>query len=485
MELIILECFAALFLFLSIVRPLVRGFWKLPGLTVCPLLALGIIIGIFPAYGFRPECVPLLIFAIFLFIANLSDFLALFFSLQSDAYRDKSVFFTLGSAATFAFALWITFHFGPPMDTDLGIEGVKTIFLQGDELHVRIYGPVEPVAHMEEISVSRPLLILLPPAVGSFTMTDEVCMALRDRGFTVLGYSRLNFDSTFINRDRMPVRLSFPGAFRLGNALSRGMINTGANKRGRELEQSRKRDALFLLRELAENRTLQNLLGNTDRNTIFLTGYGEGGAALTALAGEDFFIAGYPKVRGIIAIEAPLLSSMEGDPPPPPPQPASDPFNRFFQLVEEYYEKVKPRRITHISEIPSPGFPFLFVLSDRVINERGGRYETILRTMSNSRDAALIAAVRGAGIFDYSASPVQYPILSALYRGAEQTEVNRDWPELTASLITNFAVLILENSNNDDVPLEIPLTKTALDSNTYLERGGVWQIPNVQTILQP
>ena len=500
MELIILECLAALFLFLSIVRPLVRGLWKLPGLTVCPLLALGILLGIFPAYGFRPECVPLLFFAIFLFIANLSDFLALFSSLQSDAYHDKGLLFTFGSAAAFVFSLWVTFQYAPPMHADLATEGVKTIFLQGDSLHIRVYGPPESGNGTEESAgldapdgetsappppPARPLLILLPPVSSSFTITDDVCTALRDRGFTVLTYSRLNFDSPFVNRNGMPVRLSFPGVFRLGSAQIWGMRYIKANEKTRKLEETRKQDTLLLLRELAENRTLQNLLGGINRNIIFLAGYGEGGAALTSLAGEDSFTFGYPEVRGVISIEAPLLSSLEGDPPPPPPPPAPDPFNRFFQLVQEFFEKVKPQKITHISEIPRPGFPVLYILSDRVISERGGRYETIIRTISSSRNAALIAAIPGAGRFDYSASPEHYPLLSALFKGAEQTGISRNWPEVTASLITNFAFLILDNISDDAIPDKIPLVKTALDNNTYLERGGVWHIPDVQSILQP
>ena len=496
----ILEYLAAFFLFLSIVRPLIRGLWKLNGLTVCPLLALGILVGIFPAYGFRPECIPLLLFAVFLVIANMPDFLALFFGLHSDAYRDKGLLFTLGSAAAFAFTLWIVVHFAPPLDTDLSTSGVKTTFMQGGKLHVRIYGPAEPEhsAGQTEYSGLRPLLVLLPPVAGSFTVTDEVCMALRDRGFTVLTCSRLNFDSPSFDRSGMPVRLSFSGLRRLGNALSRGLRNVKANAGGRKLENSRRLDTLYLLRELPENKTLLSLLGDTDQNMIILAGYGAGGAALTVLAGRDDFSATFPQVRGIVAIEAPLLSSLEGDPLPDPLPIPTDPISRLFPQVYEYYESIKPRKITHISEIPKPGLPMLFLLSDRAIGEKSGRYQTVLRAFGSSRNAALLVAVPGAGPFDYSASPKYYPIFSSLYRGAAQTETHRNWPELTASLITNFAVLVLENSHTvtaesedpDEIsdttePQKVPLTKTVLDKNIYFERGGVWQIPGVQTILQP
>ena len=516
MELRILESLAALFLFLSIARPLIRGLWKLPGLTICPLLALGIIIGIFPAYGFRPECTPLLLFALFLVFVNLSDFLALFSSLQSDSYRDRGLLFTLCSAAVFAFAFWITINFAPPLDTELSTEGIKTVFLMGGEIQVRIYQPEEAPkpekqpfeTDMESLmpedldrgfqtAFGHPLLVLLPPEAGSITVSDEVCIGLRDRGFTVLTYSRVNFDSPFIDPDGKPERLNFFSFLRLGNALTRGLSDTSANTDGRKQEETRKQDTIFLLRELSENKTLQDLLEDTDKNMTFLVGYGSAGAALTVLAGQDDFSAVYPQVRGIIAIEAPLFSSLEGDPPPPPLPPAPDPISTFFQQIGEYINSLMPKSITHITKTPSPGLPILFILSDRVISERSGRYETILKTLESSRNAALLAAVRGAGPFDYSASPKHYPIYSFLFRGAEPLEKDHNWPLLTASLITNFAILVLENetvsddiitdpdTSVDKIPLNIPLIKTALDNNIHLEQRGVWQIPDVRTILHP
>jgi hypothetical protein len=132
----------------------------------------------------------------------------------------------------------------------------------------------------------------------------------------------------------------------------------------------------------------------------------------------------------------------------------------------------------------------MFILSDRVIQERTGRYETVLWTLSISRNAALLAAVPGAGPFDYSGSPRYYPILSALFSGSlsEEGTANRDWPDLTAALITNFSVLLLENETLAPEPGDPgprTLIKTALAGNIHLEQGGVWHIPPGRTILQP
>ncbi|GHV86163.1 hypothetical protein AGMMS50230_17710 [Spirochaetia bacterium] len=497
MELRVLELFAAFFLFLSIIRPLVRGLWKLDGLAACPLLALAIMAGIFPAYGFRPECIPLLGFALFLSFANFSDLGALFLGLQSDSFRDKGLIFTLASAAAFAFTLWITLQYAPPMDMELSTQGVERLFLrdqQGAELYLRIYGPETAETAETDLAVDeadltlgeadlagpgRPLLILLPPVAGSFTVSDTVCLRLRDRGFTVLSYSRPGFDSPSFNREGMPVRLFIPGLFRLGNSLIRGRKDAAANAGGRDLEAGRQQDTEFLLLELRQNKTLQDKLGYADRNTIFLAGYGAGGAALTRLSGQDTFAARFPQVRGIVAVEAPLLSSLAGEPRVSKEEPR---VSAFFQEIETFFQSLVPRKITHISNVPQPGLPVLFILSGRVIEERAGRYETILRTMGASRNMALLAAVPGAGPFDYSDSPRYYPLLSVLFRGADGTEF-RGGPELTASLITNFAALILENG--ETVPeASAPLEKTPLEG-IHVERGGVWQNPSGQTILQP
>jgi hypothetical protein len=364
----------------------------------------------------------------------------------------------------------------------LSTEGVSTIFLQDRgrnvDFHIRIYGPVDEL-EQEEQPLLRPLLVLLPPAAGSLLVSDAVCMALRDRGFTVLSYSRPGFDSPAFDQNGTPVRLFAPGLYRLANALTRGRSDAAANADGRDLEAGRRHDTEFLLRELAQNKTLQNMLPGTDRNSIFLAGYGAGGAALTVLAGNGDFTARYGQVRGIIAVESPLLSSLEGEPLPPPLPAPGNPVSAFFRQARDFAESFVPRPITHIGTVPRPEIPILFILSDKVIQNRSGRYETVLRALGASRESAMLAVVPGSGSFDYSDSPRYYPIYSFLFRGQAHKTGQVAGPELTASLVTNFAALILENGE------ESPLKKTVLSNSIHLETGGVWQIPGDRTILQP
>jgi hypothetical protein len=482
MELRILVFFAAFFLFLSIIRPLVRGLWKLDGLAACPLLAFGIMAGIFPAYGFRPECIPLLVFALFLIFANLPDLSALFYGLQSDSYRDRGLLFILTSGVVFACTLWVTLYFAPPVDMELFYESVETIQLQDSrraaEFNVRIYGAGE-----SSVSADRPLLILAPPVAGSLPVIDAVCSALGERGFTVITYSRPGFDSPAVDSSGMPVRLFLPGLYRLINALCRGLSDVAANAGGRDLEAGRRLDIEFLLRELTANKALRDKLSGTDKNCIFLAGYGAGGAALTVLAGRDDFAAAYPQIRGIIAVESPLLSSLEGDAPPPPP--SDNPVSAFTRQAGDFAGNFIPKKITHIGTIPRPLLPILFILSDRVIQNRSGRYETILRTLGAARNTALLAAVPGAGPFDYSDSPRYYPIYSTLFRGAVHREDQAAGPDITAALMTNFAALILGATRAGEASGNTPLVTAVLDSSIHVETGGVWQIPGGRTILQP
>jgi len=531
MELRILELFAAFCLFLSIIRPLVRGLWKLDGLVVCPLLAFGVILGIFPAYGFRPECIPLLLFALFLTLVNLSDLIALFSGLHSDIYRDRGMGFIVVAGVLFICTLWLTLYYAPTMDLELSVgEGIETLSIRDrdGELHVRIYGaagdatetvegtppaaatetvgeiaagtPVGTVtgtaaealgplagtvgeAAMGEVLITenvaqiRPLLIFLPPVAGSLTVTEGVCLALRDRGFTVLAYSRPGFDSPAFDRDGQPMRLHFSGLFRLISASTRGLKDTGANAKGRELEEGRRRDTELLLREIAQNRTLQDKLG-PGRSTVFLAGYGAGGAALAFLTGEDDFAERYPQVKGIITVEAPLLGSLEGDIPLPPAPLPDDSADALFRQIKDFFVQLLPKKITRIDTIPRPVLPALFIVSDKVIQDRSSRYETVLRSLAASRNMALLAAVPGAGPFDYSDSPRYFPVLSVLFRGASYKKGRAAGPEITAALITNFAVLVLSGH-----PDESLLETTPLRGDIYLETGGVWNIPNSRAIL--
>ncbi|MDR0402648.1 MAG: hypothetical protein LBH35_03560 [Treponema sp.] len=518
MELLVLEICAAVFLFLPVIRPVFKALWNLDGLVLLPVLSLGILIGIFPVYGFRPECVPLLVFAVFTNLTNLNAVISLFSHLHNDDYRDRGLLYTAVNLAVFGFVLWIALYYSPPFDM-APYEKARTMLLQdrgrNEELWLRIYAP-EPDLSSQAL---RPLLLLVPPVAGSVTVTDAVCAGLVEKGFTVLSYSRPGFDSPAVSESGVYRRLPFSRLFRLGNALCRGLTDAAANAAGRELEEGREKDVEFLLAELSWNKTLRDGLSGADKNCVFLAGYGAGGAALVSFAAAPDFAARFSQVKGIIALESPLYSSIDCDPPPPSPPPTENPLIAFFRETGVFFRNLVPRKVNGVGAVPEPEIPLMFVVSDRV-RERGGRYETILKTLNSARGPVLVASLSGAGPFDYSDSPRLYPIYSFLFRGGETGRAKEEYPGITAALMANFAAFVMESGENSTelfgdsvedaaegagenvvrnlvdntgenaagIP-EIYLTapppeKTAL-FGMNLETGGVWNLPDSRFILQP
>jgi hypothetical protein len=442
MELLILEICAAVFLFLPIIMSVFYALLCLDGLVLLPVLSLGILIGIFPVYGFRPECVPLLVFTLFTNIINFGSLVSIFSQLHNDDYRDRGLLYTAANLVVFGFVLWIALYYSPPPDMAL-YEKTQTMPLRdrnrNEELWLRIYVPESGTPQ-----ALRPLILLVPPVAGSVTVTDAVCAGLLEKGFVVLSYSRPGFDSPALSESGVYKRLSFSGLFRLGNILCRGLTDMTANEAGRELEKGRRKDVEFLLVELAQNKTLQDRLSGIDKNCVFLAGYGAGGAALINLFAAPDFSARFGQVKGIIALESPLYSSIEGDPPPPAPPPTENPVIAFFRGTGFFFRNLVPRKVTGIGTVPRPEIPVMFVVSDKVVRERTGRYETILKTLHAAQGPALVASLSGTGPFDYSDSPRVYPVYSFLFRGGKTGRVRTasEYPDITAALMANFAAFI-------------------------------------------
>lgn len=471
MELLLLETFAAVFLLLHLLRPVFKGLWKLNGLVLLPAAALGILAGIFPAYGFRPECIPLLAAALYVNFQNAAAFLSLFSGLQNDDYRDRGPVYTAAALILFGFACWTAWRYAPPLDAEPG--PAQTMLLQdrerNEDLWLRVYGAEE----------GRPLMLLIPPVAGSVPVIDAVCAVLAEKGLAVLTYSRPGFDSPALDPSGSAVRLSLPGLYRLGSALIRGHVSAPAAAAGAGLEEGRLRDLEFLVQELSQNKTLQDMLPGVDRETLFIAGYGAGGAAAVRLAAAPEFSR---RIKALVAVESPFLSTLEPETPEASGLLAA--LRRFL-----------PGKITGAAEPPRPEIPVLYIVSEGAVQERNGRYATIFGALRSSRGPALLAALSGAGPFDYSDSPRLYPLYGVLF-GGKGPGREGEYPALTASLIANFAALVMDPAGAPD-PAEImdpagvlpepqtaPPKKTALQ-DVYLETGGVWNLGDSRLILQP
>ncbi|MDR3338185.1 MAG: hypothetical protein LBT16_13385 [Treponema sp.] len=485
-ELIVLELLAGIFLLLPLLRSLIKKLWGIDGLVWLPVLALGIIIAIFPVYGFRPECIPLLIYGIVFNIANISQIISLIAHLHNDDFREWRLGLTSFLIILLVCVLGIGLFFLPGDDTGLISQGVSSVTAyDGDrqeKFFLRIYGP----AGESDGKTQRPILILAPPITLSISAVDQLSAALRDGGFTVISYSRENFDFPAIDQKGKFYWPSLPFLINLFRAGTQGRYSVAANTIGRSLESERGEDIRFLLDYIKRHRGIPGYAeerGENGWNCIFAAGYGAAGAALLSLAGDSDFVAQNPSLRGIIAVESPPLSILKGNDPVPgetPPRNAN--WFHFLRLgITGWVADIGNRKITGMGNIPGMGIPACFIVSDRIqlSKYQDDRYAGLLRVFHAAKGPAILAAISGAGILDYSDIPKKYPIYSFLSPGkdrniqADTANVpgEDDSAPATALLMKNFIVSVLEGT-------DFPVRK-----GVYIETIGDWNLLKNKDIL--
>lgn len=458
-ELRALELLIAFFLLLPLIRPFFKRLWTIDGLTVLPLLALGTGAGIFPAYGMRPECLPLILYALVLNIANLPALGGVFRRLKNDDFRDRSIPGTAFFVALLVAATALAVRFAPPRDMPM-IEARSATVLderRNVELFLRVYDPPPETP----AAGKRPLAILIPPAAGSLLTTDRICGELSLRGFTTLAYSRQGMDNPAIRTDGKRRLLSPAKSLGLLRAIFQGTRWAGANAIGRGLEEERKQDLAFLLSFLQNRDGLEIVPERTtDRNLLFIVGYGAGGAAAAILAAEPGFAERNPGVRGIIGLESPILSALAQEPPKNPAAGRGRP-GRLRSFLVDLGAKITslgPRRIREFDRIPRPEVPVLFILSDRALSpswRREQRYLSVLEIYRRAVNPAALVMVPGAGPLDYSDVPEKYPLLSRLFSGdAAPLWTWGEYSGGTASLIANFGAALLGSGALQKTPLD-------------------------------
>jgi dienelactone hydrolase len=471
LELIILELLIVLFMALPLLRPFIKGLWRMEGLVLCPALALALTIALFPAYGIRPECLPLLVYGIVLNCFNMPSLMAVLGRLKNDDFLDRSL---LGSALSLAFLILAgaaALYFAPAGTVDLRTEGVTPVLLRDEgrdvELHLRIYGPG---------GKNRPLVILLPPAALSISAIDGVCAALVEKGFTVLSYSRRGVDAPAFDETGRRHWLSPGRAFRLLRALAGGTRTAAANAHGRFWEEERMRDLRFILSALPSQAA--------GRDSVFLAGYGAGGAAVTSLGSDRIFMARNPGIRGIISIEGPVLSALAGESPRQYTltREETGAFRYIWGNFTALLARLGPAKITGIDKgsLKTPLTPALYLVSYRVTDSRRreDRYGTILESFRSGSAPAVLTAVPGASPIDYSDLPLKYPLLKLfIRREGKPVWSGENYRRNTAALIANFAILVLNG--------ETGITRSALERDITVETNRAWNLGNAGYILRP
>ncbi|MDR2743182.1 MAG: hypothetical protein LBB98_13670 [Treponema sp.] len=507
-EIIIPELLAGFFITVSLIRPFFKRLRTLEGLVWLPVLALGIIIALFPAYGFRPECVPLLIYGFFCVLFDLSALVSLLNHSRDGDFLGQNPVPRAVMFALLVSVLGIALVFAPVMDSTLLEAGVTQVTLRdeerGEELFLRIYSgyddrEAENGAVRQDGSgpygdarALKPFLILIPPVSGSVTVIDRVCGELRDAGFTVAAYSRRGFDSPAVGPEGKRYALSPIGWSRLFRAESRGRATVSANVIGRSLEEGRRQDIVFLLGLLRQSgplsgsgmheAALRAALAETDLSAVFLVGYDAGGAALLELSGPPDFAARYPAVKGIITVESSLFSVLTGEEAPTAPPPHDNWFIAVWSGICSRAAALRSRKLTGIGEVPRPGVPVCFILSDMVEEPRHREnwYAAILRVFRSTKVPAILVAAAGAGPLDYSDIPEKYPIYPFLRPGGKAPSSGGltrgiHGPKETAALMTNFAATILEDTPVPNGTERTVLSRKPLSArNFHIEANAAW-----------
>jgi hypothetical protein len=462
-EIVIPELIAAFFLFFSLVQPFIKSFWDISGLIWLPLAALLITIGIFPAYGWRPECVPLLAFE---FLFCLISAPSMIRSLSARDYREPGLFITIPGFILFAGTVFIALVFLPSAD-DRFTSDVREFTLQNGEkdYFLRIYE-----RESRPGSDQGPFLFLVPPEGGSVPAVDLICTGLRDRGFTVLSYSRKDFDSPATAGGR-----TFPPSpFTIGRiwrSFRFGDSREKENTFGQTLETGRQEDLDFLL-----PRIMRDYLPSG--RPIFLAGYGAGGGTLIYLASSADFTAQYPAVRGIIAIESPLWSVFHAEEHTLREIPENSSWFAAIRIkAENWFIKRKLRTLSP-GKPPEPSIPLLFLMSDRVLDPDQNRYAAVYSVLRNSRNPAALTAIEGAGPLDYSAYPVTHPVYRFLFPSLGKSSLEGSvLADDTVTIITNFAALI-PGGGGETLDLRKP------NANLHIESRS-WTLPDLRYILNP
>ncbi|MFP3090797.1 hypothetical protein LQZ21_10785 [Treponema sp. TIM-1] len=476
-ELRIIEGLIVFLIMLPLLRPFFIKLESIEGLFFLPPISFGISIAIFPAYGFRPECIPLLGYTFFLTLTYISPVFTVLKHSPLDIIPEKSPAFAIAAMVLLIPAAGIALFFAPVQGADLVSEGVYTRKVynlpENTEFMLRIYGAGD---NRDSDGAQRPLMLLVPPVAGSVSVIDRICQELWERGFMVISYSRLRVDQSGEGGG-----ISIPAVYRLFRMHTWGVSSVPANAAGRALEAEQIKEIRFLLSYIQAGHRGDSAFAGLDTGNIFIAGYGTGGGALTQLAASPGFNRTNPGVKGIIAIEGPIFSAFTGEEPPPPAA-GEDGFRlrSFLAGIVRWFSRWKPLKITGLGVIPRPEVPALYLVSDKVRDPRyrEGRYAAIVRVLQGSREPAALAAIPGAGILDYSDIPDKFPFYRVLFPGQNLSLLKRrNFVKETAALVTNFAVLFLENS-------PVVPRRENLEKDIELETGGAWNFHNPRGILE-
>lgn len=468
-EIWIPELVAVLFLVLPLFRPFIKKLWYLDGLAWLPVIALVIIAGIFPAYGFRPECLPILLFTFVYSIANILPVISGVSSRSNDTFRDRGPLVTMLAFILLGAATFPMFAFSAKVDTRLKgevefveiIEAKKTRYNAGN-YYIRVYGTVQ---------ADRPLIVLAAPEIGSAASVDLVCRELYKKNYTIVTYY-------FRGNDLFKRYAAFPAQLvKHWHIVRNASVFASAHKQGKIREEERRAEIEYLLSRLP---SLLNA-GKGSLPPLLLVGYGTSGSALAYLAGDDRFISRYDNVLGTVAIESRLWSSYLPVLPAMSVPKSGGKIQRYWTGFINRLNTMRPQRVSRSgllpgAEVSGNTLPVLYLISGRALDVPQGQkpYRAVFDTLRSGSGPVALAAIEGAGPLDYQDYPFTHPIYSFFLPGLKGAQQSENPISDTASIIGNFASQLLEHAGHEQTaaPPVIP-PRHVVYGSLYVESKGL------------
>jgi hypothetical protein len=430
-EIIVVESIIGIFLLLHIVRPYLNAFRKTDGFVFFPAIALFCCVAMIPAYGIRPECLPLFLFTIVYNVLYFPSVAAFFSRLKNYSDYDDRLPLSLLAVVLLAISLVAAFRFSP-RDERLVADAEKPQFFimndasRGIDLFVSRYQ-----------GSGNDLVLITPPVTMPLSLVEDICFAFKETGYTVLAFSRPYFDNSAAGENGETVELSIFQKMKRYTRAMNGIKNRDTIPVQRQEAAEREADIRFLLAALKSNPQLREMR----YENIFLLGYGAGGAASVGLSGNEAFLRENPAVKAVAAIESIVLCDFSEL----AFVPDKNILRNIGNAVRRFFKKPLPR----LEHITHPEIPVLFVAGDGAQAKNSyNRYMAVVQTMIESKSPFLFASVNGIHPIDFSAFSRKYPVLPLFVKGKKEGVWPReDAVANTAAYIATFFSLAKDSAS--------------------------------------
>ena len=443
-DLLILESIIAVLLLIYLIRPFVRKFRGVDGLNILPALSLLLMIAVYPAFGFRPELLPLLLFSLFAFLSSLPRLVDIARRLRVDDYGERQPILALGCLIVLIGAFVFAVVFAPIVQPQ-----VQTALLPrmevADENRKTSIVMISEGFDSENGAAPKPLVVFGPPVLGSSGLTDTYRAALAAKGVAVLTYYRPGFDFPAIGADGRTLFPQFKNGVDAVVSMLWGRSLAFAAEAGARLERERLEDLKFTIAYIRSRIAAgDERFKNIDGTKISIAGYGASGAAALMYAAE----ADPSAVRSVIAIEAPVHSYLSVE----VKQAESKPDKRDSTIYGSVVRLVGViKRTLTVRTVLGPirgneaaqavKVPTMLLVSDwiRDVAQRDVRYATLVSVMRFSKAPCSIVSVSGAGPVHFADVHSDYPVYGFFAQGKDKfIPRNTPFAPLAASLTASF-----------------------------------------------